>query len=101
MREPMLNEHPVELGLKGREAAVCAQLAADPAYAAAFAAAFPGAPAPVTFEHLIKAIASFERTLISGGSKVTGAGSPGKAAATAAAYAGSADRKSTRLNSSH
>jgi len=68
MLEPMLNEHPVELGLKGREAAVCAQLAADPAYAAAFAAAFPGDPAPVTFEHLVKAIASFERTLISGGS---------------------------------
>jgi cytochrome c peroxidase len=68
MLEPMLNEHPVELGLKGREAAVCAQLAADPAYAGAFAAAFPGDPAPVTFEHLVKAIASFERTLISGGS---------------------------------
>jgi cytochrome c peroxidase len=68
MLEPMLNEHPVELGLKGREAAVCAQLAADRAYAADFAAAFPGDPAPVTFEHLVKAIASFERTLISGGS---------------------------------
>ena len=50
MLEPMLNEHPVELGLKGREAALCAQLAADPAYAADFAAAFPGDPAPVTFD---------------------------------------------------
>jgi len=68
MLEPMLNEHPVELGLKGREAALCAQLAADPAYAADFAAAFPGDPAPVTFDHLVKAIATFERTLISGGS---------------------------------
>ncbi|TLY74151.1 MAG: di-heme enzyme [Gammaproteobacteria bacterium] len=68
MLEPMLNEHPVELGLKGREAAACALLAADPAYAADFAAAFPGDPAPVTLEHLVKAIASFERTLISGGS---------------------------------
>src|SRR2546423_11133717 len=48
--EPMLSEHPVELGLKGREAALCAQLAADRAYAADFAAAFPGDPAPVTFE---------------------------------------------------
>jgi cytochrome c peroxidase len=69
MLEPMLNEHPLELGLRGREAAVCAQLAADPAYAAAFAAAFPGDSAPVTFEHLVKAIASFERTLISGDSR--------------------------------
>jgi cytochrome c peroxidase len=68
MLEPMLNEHPIELGLKGREAAVCAQLAADPAYASDFAAAFPGDPAPVTFDHLVKAIATFERTLISGGS---------------------------------
>jgi cytochrome c peroxidase len=68
MLEPMLNEHPTELGLKGREAAVCAQLAADAAYARDFAAAFPGDPAPVTFDHLVKAIATFERTLISGGS---------------------------------
>ncbi len=68
MLEPLLNAHPVELGLKGREAGVCAQLAADRAYAGDFAAAFPADPAPVTFEHLVKAIASFERTLISGGS---------------------------------
>jgi cytochrome c peroxidase len=66
MLEPMLNDDPVELGLKGREAAVCAQLAADPAYASDFAAAFPDDPAPVTFDHLVKAIATFERTLISG-----------------------------------
>ena len=68
MLEPLLNAHPEELGLKGREAAVCAQLAADRAYAGDFAAAFPADPAPVTLEHLVKAIASFERTLISGGS---------------------------------
>ena len=68
MLEPLLNAHPVELGLKGREAAVCAQLAADRAYAGDFAAAFPADPAPVTLEHLVEAIASFERTLISGGS---------------------------------
>jgi cytochrome c peroxidase len=68
MLEPLLNEHPLELGLKGREATLCAELAADPSYAHAFAAAFPGDPAPVSFEHLVKAIASFERTLISGDS---------------------------------
>jgi cytochrome c peroxidase len=73
MLEPLLNEHPVELGLKGREVSVCAQLAADPAYAAAFAAAFPGGDGPgsaaagaVSFARLVKAIAAFERTLISG-----------------------------------
>ncbi|MBS0416341.1 MAG: c-type cytochrome [Proteobacteria bacterium] len=40
MLEPLLNEHPVELGLAGREAAVCALLAEDPEYRAAFAEAF-------------------------------------------------------------
>jgi len=69
MLQPLLNEHPLELGLKGRESAVTAGLAADPAYAAAFAAAFAGEPGEaVSFDHLVKAIAAFERTLISGDS---------------------------------
>jgi len=69
MREPLLNAHPVELGLAGREESVTAQLATDPAYAAAFAAAFPEDPTtPVTFDHLVNAVAAFERTLISGDS---------------------------------
>jgi cytochrome c peroxidase len=67
MREPLLNSHPVELGLAGHEEAVAAQLAGDPSYVAAFAAAFPDNPTPpVTFEHMVDAIAAFERTLISG-----------------------------------
>lgn len=68
MLTPLLNEHPVELGLRGREAAVAAAFAADAAYARAFAESFPGASQPVTFDHVVKAIAAFERTLISGGS---------------------------------
>lgn len=69
MLQPLLNEHPVELGLKGRERTVSAMLGADPAYAAAFAAAFAGEPGEaVSFDHLVKAIAAFERTLISGDS---------------------------------
>jgi cytochrome c peroxidase len=72
MLEPMLNRHPLELGLAGREASLCRALAADPQYAAAFADAFPPAARqpratnPVTFDHVVKAIAAFERTLISG-----------------------------------
>ena len=73
MLEPMLNRHPLELGLAGREASVCAALAAEREYAAAFAAAFPPqstvrqrAAGAVTFDHVVKAIAAFERTLISG-----------------------------------
>ena len=66
MLEPLLNQHPVELGLAGREQAVARTLAADPAYARSFAAVFQdGAPA-VTLDHIVKAIAAFERTLISG-----------------------------------
>lgn len=74
MRQPLLNQHPIELGLAGREGALCAALAAEPAYAAAFAAAFPPSPSPaasttpVTFVHLVQAIAAFERTLMSGSS---------------------------------
>ena len=67
MLEPLLNEHPVELGLKGREPALCQALAADRSYAAAFAAVF-GAGDAVTLDHIVKAIAAFERTLLSGGS---------------------------------
>jgi cytochrome c peroxidase len=69
MLEPLFNEHPVELGLTGRETALCAELAADPAYAQAFARAFPSATgngSSVTIANLVKAIAAFERTLISG-----------------------------------
>jgi cytochrome c peroxidase len=72
MLQPLLNQHPIELGVAGRESVLCAQLAADPDYAAAFAAAFPPVPAmsasvtPVTFAHVVQAIAAFERTLISG-----------------------------------
>lgn len=68
MLEPMLNEHPVELGMKGRAAAVSAELATDTTYARDFAAAFPAEAAPVSFGNLVKAIGAFERTLISGGS---------------------------------
>jgi cytochrome c peroxidase len=68
MRQPLFNTHPVELGLAGREAQAAAELAADPGYATAFATAFPGADPPVTLDHVIEAIAAFERTLISGDS---------------------------------
>ncbi len=69
MLEPLLNEHPVEMGMKGREAAVSTALSADATYRAAFAAAFPESGGEATFERMVKAIAAFERTLISGQSR--------------------------------
>lgn len=68
MRDPLLNTHPVELGVSGREESLAAQLASDATYATAFAKAFPNDSKAVTFDHLVKAIAAFERTLISGDS---------------------------------
>jgi len=77
MREPLFNEHPVELGLHGREAEVVAALNADPTYREAFDRAFPtvgtpavaGVPASagrIAIDRVIKSIAAYERTLISG-----------------------------------
>ena len=66
MQTPLRGEHPVEMGLAGRDAALLASLAADPAYRAGFAAAFPDDAEPLNPENLVRAIACFERTLISG-----------------------------------
>ncbi|HEU4531076.1 MAG TPA: MbnH family di-heme enzyme [Steroidobacteraceae bacterium] len=63
---PMLNEHPIEMGLKGRETEVLRVLAADAGYRAAFANAFPGETAPFTLSNVSRALASFQRTMISG-----------------------------------
>ena len=68
MLEPLLNEHPIELDAAGSQQQICARLAANPTYRDAFAAAFPAEAQPVTFDNLIKAIATFERTLIYGNS---------------------------------
>ena len=68
MAVPMFNEHPIELGLKGRETEVAARFASRAEDRTAFRAAFPGEPAPITLANIVKAIASFERTLVSGDS---------------------------------
>jgi cytochrome c peroxidase len=66
---PLLGEHPIEMGLKGREAEVLATLAADQNLAAAFTEAFPEEPAArITLVTIAKAIAAFERSIVSAGS---------------------------------
>jgi len=65
---PMFGEHPVELGLAGRENELLERLRADASLRALFAAAFPGDAAPLAVANVTRAIASFERTLISGDS---------------------------------
>jgi cytochrome c peroxidase len=65
---PMFNDAPIELGIRGNEPEVIARLEADPAIVALFSRAFPGEAAAITFDNVRKALASFERTLISGDS---------------------------------
>ena len=62
---PMNNDRPIEMGLKGRHPEVLARFGADGADTGRFRAAFPGEESPVTLSNIIKAIASFERVLIS------------------------------------
>lgn len=63
---PMFNRRPVELGLAGRRRRTMARLLEDPLYRRMFAAAFPEVRGRFTLRHVRRALASFERTLISG-----------------------------------
>lgn len=63
---PMFGETPVEMGLSGRDTIMLAALNATAAYPRMFASAFPSEPDPVSLHNITAAIASFERSLISG-----------------------------------
>lgn len=62
---PMFGDHPVELGLAGRDEELLRRLANDPGYAARFAEAFPEDADPISIRNIVRALASFQRTLIS------------------------------------
>jgi cytochrome c peroxidase len=62
---PMFGEHPVELGLTGREASVLGALRAEPVYRDLFPQSFPDAKDAFTIQNVTKALAAFERTIIS------------------------------------
>lgn len=66
MEQPLFNEHPLEMGLKRDDGELLAWLNDQQSYAAAFHESFPKEADPITIHNLVKAIASFERTLISG-----------------------------------
>ncbi|RHX84456.1 MbnH family di-heme enzyme [Leptospira stimsonii] len=65
MLVPIFGEHPVELGLANKENEMLERLRSDNRYQTMFANAFPGGD-PFSTSNVVKAIASFERTLISG-----------------------------------
>lgn len=65
---PMFGDAPVELGLSGKEDVLLNRLKTDSRYVRMFKAAFPGDANPFTIGNVTKAIASFERTIMSGDS---------------------------------
>ncbi len=60
---PLFGDQPEELAVAGHEAEVLARFAADPQYRDLFSRAFPGEAAPIDLQHVVKALASFVRTL--------------------------------------
>lgn len=67
---PMFGEHPVEMGMAGREKEMFARLQADPTYQRLFALAYPieareGTEVLYSLATVTRAIASFERSLLS------------------------------------
>ncbi|QSJ14945.1 di-heme enzyme [Nostoc sp. UHCC 0702] len=62
---PMFGEHPVEMGMAGREKQILAMLRDDSKYRQMFAAVFGDNQDAISLNNLIKALATFERTLIS------------------------------------
>ncbi|NJR52561.1 MAG: di-heme enzyme [Leptolyngbyaceae cyanobacterium CSU_1_3] len=62
---PMFGEHPVELGMVGREDQILSMLNQDATYQKLFAAAFSNDKREINLSNLTKALASFERSLIS------------------------------------
>ena len=67
---PIFGEHPVEMGMAGREQQLFATFATDPIYRRLFAQAFPAQAAQgdatlYSLSTLTKALASFQRSLLS------------------------------------
>jgi len=65
MLTPLFGNNPVELGMEGKEQELFARLKADAKYPAMFRAAFPEEKGAINLSTVTKAIASFERSLLS------------------------------------
>jgi cytochrome c peroxidase len=70
METPLFGTMPVEMGVNdGNRDAVLARIAGADLYRRLFGAAFPAEGQPVTWDNAIAAIASFQRSLVSAGSR--------------------------------
>jgi cytochrome c peroxidase len=63
---PLFGTDPEELGWSGLEDQLEARLAAIPAYQDLFSAAYPESDQPVDVHHVVQALATFQRTIVSG-----------------------------------
>lgn len=66
IKVPMFGEFPIELGITGNEETVLQRFRDDPDMAARFVAAFPDDSDPIDFDNVVRALASFVRTVVSG-----------------------------------
>ena len=72
MEVPMFGDNPIELGLNdNNKADVLQRFQTDSNYQTLFKQAFPQEAQAINYNNIIKAIASFQRTLISGNSRTT------------------------------
>jgi len=62
---PIFGEEPVEMGMAGKEAEMNARLKASQVYPELFEQAFPDESDPVTLDGVTRALAAFQRSLIS------------------------------------
>lgn len=69
MRNPLFNENPRELGIKGHEQIVLENIGNDSMYQKAFKSAFPQQASPIQLDNIINAIAAYESILTSFNSK--------------------------------
>lgn len=66
LRRPMFSEQPVEMGTRGHEVHVLGHIKSNSVYTALFQKAFPEDAGDISFETIGRAIASFQRTIVSG-----------------------------------
>lgn len=61
---PLFGDHPVEMGMKGKDAELVRRLARDACYVRMFRKAFPETRGEITTAAVAKALGAFQRTLI-------------------------------------
>ena len=101
MQVPMFGETPVELGMTGHVDEILGRLRGDVTYDGLFAAAYPDEKDPVTLANIIRAIASFERTMFSGNSPFDRYQNGDPNAISTSAYRGATAFQSEKLECYH